>query len=98
VRQLQFVARGRVLVTAEPPPGATPEAVEAYEREMCNRLLATVTGLARICVLKRCRRHKLCLGRHGKDLMCKRHHMGLGQARYAGARKALGWDEPGAGG
>jgi hypothetical protein len=81
-----------------PPPDASPEEFEAFEVEMFNRTLATVTGLARICVLKRCRRHKLCLGRNGKDLMCKRHHMGLGRARYASARKALGWDEPGADG
>ena len=79
---------------AEPPAGATPEEVEAYQNEMFNRLVASATGLARICVLKRCRRHRLCLGRNGKDLLCKRHYMGLGQARYRQASIRLGWGDP----
>ena len=73
------------------PPGATACEVEASESEMFNRLIASAAGLPRVCVLKKCRRRKRCFGRIGGDLLCKRHHMGLGQARFASALKVLGW-------
>ena len=50
--------------------------------------VACAAGLPRICVLKRCRRKKRCLG---AGLICVRHHEGLQRKRYASALARLGW-------
>ncbi len=70
-------------------PGSDPEALEA---ELFDRVVASAAGLPRVCVLKRCRRRKRCLGPVvGGELTCKRHHKGLAKARFFGALKILGW-------
>ena len=62
--------------------------LEAQERELIDRLLASAAGLPRVCGLKRCRRRKRCLG---SDLVCLRRHHGLARARLPSALKKLGW-------
>jgi hypothetical protein len=65
---------------------------EALEGELFDRLVASAAGLPRVCVLKRCRRRKRCLGPAvGGELPCKRHHKGLARARFRSALKVLGW-------
>jgi len=65
---------------------------EAGEAELINRLVASAAGLPRVCVVKRCRRRKRCLGDLvGGELLCKRHHQGLAKARFRSALKVLGW-------
>jgi hypothetical protein len=45
-----------------------------------------------VCVLKRCRRRKRCLGPLlGGELRCKRHNRGLARARFRSALDILGW-------
>jgi hypothetical protein len=66
--------------------------LEAREAELFNRLVASAAGLPRMCVLKRCRRRKRCLGPAvGGELPCKRHHKGLAKARFRSALDILGW-------
>lgn len=70
-------------------PGNDAEALDA---DLFDRLLASAAGLPRVCVLRRCRRRKRCLGpRVGGNLPCKRHHEGLARARFQSALKVLGW-------
>jgi hypothetical protein len=65
---------------------------EALEAELLDRLVASAAGLPRVCVLKRCRRRKRCLGAGaGGQLPCKRHHRGLAKARFRSALQVLGW-------
>jgi hypothetical protein len=65
---------------------------EACEAELFDRLVASAAGLPHVCVLKRCRRCKRCLGPAvGGELPCKRHHKGLARARFRSALKVLGW-------
>jgi hypothetical protein len=66
----------------------TPEAAEA---EFHERLLASASGLPKICTIKRCRRRGRCLGPFDGDLPCKRRHLGLFQLRFGAALKLLGW-------
>ena len=74
------------------PLGNELEACEAREAELFNRLVASAAGLPRMCVLKRCRRRKRCLGALvGSELPCKRHHRGLAKARFRSALDILGW-------
>ena len=61
--------------------------LEAQERELVDRLIASAAGLYRICGLKRCRRLKRCLG---VELHCLRQHHGLARARFESALKKLG--------
>ncbi len=66
--------------------------LEAREAELLDRLIASAAGLPRVCVLKRCRRRKRCLGPVlGGALPCKRHHRGLAKARFRSALQVLGW-------
>jgi len=65
---------------------------ETFEAELFDRLVASASGLPRVCVLKRCRRRKRCLGpAAGGELPCQRHHQGLARTRFASALKVLGW-------
>ena len=65
---------------------------EALEAEVFDRLVSSAAGLPHVCVLKRCRRRKRCLGPLlGGQLPCRRHHRGLGNARFHSALKVLGW-------
>ncbi|MEL7543829.1 MAG: hypothetical protein AAGJ70_08640 [Pseudomonadota bacterium] len=49
---------------------------------VADRLLACLAGLPKICVVRRCRRHKRCLGRSdGGPPLCLRHHWGLVETR-----------------
>jgi hypothetical protein len=50
----------------------------------------SAAGLPRVCVLKRCRRRKRCLG---ADLVCLHHHEGLLRKRYDSALTRLGWEK-----
>jgi len=69
--------------------GDDPSACEA---ELFDRLVASAAGLPRVCVLKRCRRRKRCLGPlFGGELPCKRHNRGLARARFRSALDILGW-------
>ncbi len=66
--------------------------LEACKAELLERLLASAAGLPHVCVLKRCRRRKRCLGSAvGGTLPCKRHHKGLAKARFRSALQVLGW-------
>ncbi len=65
---------------------------EAPDAELFDRLVASAAGLPRICVLKRCRRRKRCLGAlAGGAPPCVQHHRGLARARFQSALKVLGW-------
>jgi len=65
---------------------------EACEAELLDRLLASASGLPHVCILKRCRRRKRCLGPIvGGELPCRRHHKGLARARFRSALRVLGW-------
>lgn len=65
---------------------------DAPDAELFDRLLASAAGLPRICVLKRCRRRKRCLGALVDGAPpCVRHHRGLARARFQSALKVLGW-------
>jgi hypothetical protein len=65
---------------------------ETREAELLDRLVASAAGLPRVCVLKRCRRRKRCLGPIvGSELLCKRHHRGLAKERFQSALEVLGW-------
>lgn len=64
----------------------------APDAELFDRLVASAAGLPRICVLKRCRRRKRCLGAFaGGTLPCVHHHRGLARERFQSALKVLGW-------
>lgn len=65
---------------------------DAREAELVDRLVASASGLPRVCALKRCRRRKRCLGAMvGGALPCKRHHEGLARARFRSALARLSW-------
>ena len=65
---------------------------EACESELLARLVASASGLPRVCVQKRCRRRKRCLGPVVRGaLACQRHHRGLARARFGSALQVLGW-------
>jgi hypothetical protein len=65
---------------------------EALEAELLDRLVASAAGLPRVCVRKRCRRRKRCLGPLVRgELPCRRHHKGLAKARFRSALNVLGW-------
>ncbi len=65
---------------------------DAREAEILDRLVASAAGLPRVCVLKRCRRRKRCLGAMVcGELPCRRHHKGLAKARFRSALQVLGW-------
>jgi len=71
---------------------AAPSDLEAEEAEVLGRLMASAAGLPHVCVLKRCRRRKRCLGPlAGGELPCRRHHAGLAKARFQSALHVLGW-------
>jgi len=73
-------------------PGIPSNDAEALEAELFNRLVASAAGLPRVCVLKRCRRRKRCLGPLFRgELPCRRHHKGLAKARFRSALQVLGW-------
>jgi hypothetical protein len=60
--------------------------------EILERLMASAAGLPHVCVLKRCRRRKRCLGPPVRRVLpCKRHHRGLARARFESALAVLGW-------
>lgn len=64
----------------------------APDAELFDRLVASAAGLPRICVLKRCRRRKRCLGALVDGaLPCVQHHRGLARARFQSALQVLGW-------
>jgi hypothetical protein len=64
----------------------------APDAELFDRLVASAAGLPQICVLKRCRRRKRCLGALVDGAPpCVRHHRGLARARFQSALKVLGW-------
>ena len=67
------------------------EDLEAQERELVDRLLASAAGLPRLCAFKRCRRRKRCFG---QTIECLRLHTGLARARFESALKKLGWRRP----
>ncbi len=62
----------------------------ARATELARRFIASAAGLPRVCVLKRCRRKKRCLG---AGLVCVHHHEGLLRKRYASALARLGWEK-----
>jgi hypothetical protein len=65
---------------------------DAPDAELFDRLVASAAGLPRVCVLKRCRRRKRCLGAFaGDEPPCVSHHRGLARARFQSALKVLGW-------
>ena len=65
---------------------------DAPDAELFDRLVASAAGLPRVCVLKRCRRRKRCLGGLVDGAPpCVRHHRGLARARFQSAIKVLGW-------
>jgi hypothetical protein len=66
--------------------------LEAAEAELLDRLVASAAGLPHVCILKRCRRRKRCLGPAVDGVLtCKRHHRGLARARFRSALAVLGW-------
>ena len=67
--------------------GDTPS---ARAIELARRFIVSAAGLPRVCVLKRCRRRKRCLG---ADLICLHHHEGLLRKRYASALARLRWEK-----
>lgn len=54
----------------------------ASEDDVIARLLASMMGMPRICVVRECRRRKRCLG---ADFVCWKHHRGLAGKRMHGA-------------
>ena len=66
------------------------DAPSARATELARRFIACAAGLPRLCVLKRCRRRKRCLG---ADLICVHHHEGLLRKRYASALARLSWEK-----
>jgi hypothetical protein len=65
---------------------------DAGEAELIQRLVASASGLPRVCLLKRCRRRKRCLGDLDSGrLPCTRQHHGLAKARFRSALAVLGW-------
>jgi hypothetical protein len=67
--------------------GDTPS---ARAIELARRFIVSAAGLPRVCVLKRCRRKRRCLG---ADLVCLHHHEGLLRKRYASALARLRWEK-----
>ena len=79
--------------------GHTPGVLEAsepsaFEEEFGRRMAVSLAGLPKVCVLKRCRRRKRCLGSRPGDLLCLRHHSGLFRARFEAALQQLGEPTP----
>jgi hypothetical protein len=65
---------------------------DAPDAELFDRLVASAAGLPRVCVLKRCRRRKRCLGALVDGAPpCVTYHRGLARARFQSALKVLGW-------